>query len=288
MNEYKIAFIILFLYGIYNLNQFYNKNILNKLNISFYLIVISFAIYGFFFIGGSGNSQQSTRSQKQSNNNETNQQKKMDNIQNEVKIIRISQDKYEQILQKLQFDEEDMKNKKFVLESIYKIKNQSIKLRFLEYQKKKMEKVKLFGQCGPAYTNFGYHGTKKTCTGFDKICTIKDDCPFCSILKYGFRNAFSGKSISLMLRYGKGTYFSPKLQKALNYCQSDKKIILACKIVMGRVFKPSSIDDYLMQFDGSKYDCIDADPQYTIDIRDPEICIKNEKACLPKYILVFR
>ncbi|KAL4496182.1 hypothetical protein ABPG72_012919 [Tetrahymena utriculariae] len=287
MSEYKIIFIVLFFYGCYNLNQFYNKNILNKLNISFYLVVISFAVYGFFFIGNHNN-QQSTRSQKQSNNSQNNQQKQIDSFQNEVKIIKISPDKYEAILKKLQFDEEVISKKRFILESIYKVKNQSIKLRFLEYQKKKMEKVKLFGQCGPAYTNFGYHGTKKTCVGFDKICTKKDDCPFCSILKFGFRNAFSGKSLIFMLRYGKGTYFSPKLQKALSYCQSDKKIILACKIVMGRVFKPSSIDDYLMQFDGSKYDCIDADPQYTIDIRDPEICIKNEKACLPKYILVFR
>ncbi|EAR89338.2 poly(ADP-ribose) polymerase domain protein (macronuclear) [Tetrahymena thermophila SB210] len=287
MNEYKIVFIVLFLYGCYNLNYFYNQNILNKLNVSFYLVVICFAIYGFFYIGSDSNIQ-STRSQKQSNNIQNNQKNKINNLQNEVKIIKISQDKYETILKKLQFDDQVLQNSKFSLESIYKVKNKAIKKRFLEYQKNKTEKVKLFGQCGPAYTNFGYHGTKKTCVGFEKICTIKDDCPFCSILTFGFRNAFSGKSMSLILRYGKGTYFSPKLQKALNYCQSDQKIILACKIVMGRVFKPSCIDDYFMQFDGSKYDCIDADPQYTIDIRDPEICIKNEKACLPKYILVFK
>jgi hypothetical protein len=57
-------------------------------------------------------------------------------------------------------------------------------------------------------------------------------------------NKFSGKGASTDLKFGKGTYFTDAIEKALNYCCSDEKIVFACKICMGKTFRPTCIENY--------------------------------------------
>ncbi len=66
-------------------------------------------------------------------------------------------------------------------------------------------------------------------------------------------------------KFGNGFYFSPELNKSLNYSSdennSDNFCILLCKVVMGNTFRPKSDDSHLFEFDLTKYDSLHATPK---------------------------
>ena len=84
---------------------------------------------------------------------------------------------------------------------------------------------------------------------------------------------YSGKGLSFSLRYSKGIYFSPLLEKAVNYAHDfyyegkKCKILICCKLVLGKTFFPIDDDDHYEKFDLNFYDSIYGSPNisYTIN-----------------------
>ena len=58
-------------------------------------------------------------------------------------------------------------------------------------------------------------------------------CSCCNICVNGFDIEYSGKGISTDLRYGKAIYFSPSLEKAMQYASEGRSVIIS-KVVLGR------------------------------------------------------
>ena len=128
-------------------------------------------------------------------------------------------------------------NKTLRINKVFKVKNSFLTAKFNDYQDKLSVLVPVMGNAGVANTNYLFHCTKKTCSNEDTTCEDLD-CSFCQILTKGFLLSCAGKGASTDLRYGKGFYFSPDLNKSMQYAQSESLSVIITKVVMGRVYTP--------------------------------------------------
>ena len=180
------------------------------------------------------------------------------------------------------------KGSKYSLTTIFLIKNESVKSKFKSYQAQISETCGCEGLQGPANTNYNFHGTKKLCNNGVCLGNNSKDCPLCNILKNGFKIKFAGKGASTDLRYGSGIYFSPDLNKALDYVNAQTPLLLMCKVVLGKVYLAKDNDSHLDEFNEKKFQSIYGDPRVTLELKQPEICVFKDEACLPKYLLEFK
>jgi len=176
----------------------------------------------------------------------------------------------------------------YSIQKINSIKNEKIKTKFKNYQSEMTKSFKCEGLQGPANTNYNFHGTKKSCPSDPCTGSEWKDCALCSIIKNGFQIKFSGKGASTDLRFGNGIYFSPDIEKALNYANTNGKILLLiCKVVMGKVYYAKDSDSHLEEFNENVYHSIYGDPRVTLHLKQSEICVFKEEACWPKYLVEF-
>ena len=273
------------LIGSYNFWSFYNQDRLYLFNFSFYfstfLIGILFLYRAWFYHCKS----LQTMPRKQQIF-----QKKIDQSQSlTVFLEELHEDskKYKKISNYID-NLMKIKGNNYSLKKIYWIKNESIKSKFKTYQTHIAETYRCEGLQGPANTNYNFHGTRKMCENSPCLGNNSKDCSLCNILKNGFKIEFSGKGASTNLRFGNGIYFSPNINKALNYVSGQSQMLLMCKVVQGKVYFAKDNDSHLDEFNENKYHSICGDPRVTLDLKQPEICVFKDEAAWPKYILEFK
>lgn len=284
-NEFAVGFSCCMI-GSYNFWSFYWQNKLFMFNSSFYFLTFLFGLI-FLYKGwkqGSPTMKNVDNHSKVINTIKKDSEAKLLSFVEEIKQDHPKYSKVSNQINKILKSQ----NSKYVLTKIYLIHNEEIKNKFKDYQAKISQSFKCQGMEGPANTNYNFHGTKKICS--QNFCNgeYSSICPLCSIIRHGFKKKFAGKGSSTDLRFGSGIYFSPDLNKSVDYADSESKIfILMAKVVMGKVYYAKDSDSFLDEFTEIKYNSIYGDPRVTHDLKKPEICVFNDESSWPKYMLEF-
>lgn len=275
--------------GGYNFWSFYIQEKLYIFNFSCYFTTFLIGIL-FFYRGWAYHSKIIQNLQQNQNSNEKKTEKIEQSNQYTVKVIELQENskQYAKVSKYISGLLICQGGVNYILKRIFKIKNDNIKKKFKDYQKKISEVCKCEGMQGPSNTNYNFHATNKIC--LDSPCKGENakDCPLCNIIKEGFKRKFAGKGQSTNLRFGNGIYFSPDIKKALSYAQGQNPIsLLMSKVVLGKVYFAKDSESHLDEYNEKIYHSIYGDPRIAHDLKQPEICIFKDEGCWPKYLLEF-
>ncbi len=135
-----------------------------------------------------------------------------------------------------------------------------------------------------------YHGTsvcETITTPMGQLC-CNPKCGICGISSNGMCLEFAGNSFPEFQRFGKGIYLAPNSSKADDYTEKNEKgyrAILFCDVLLGRqhIIKDGDSEDIKGPSPG--FDSIVVEPGRH---RVPEIVVFDERAVLPRYIIVYK
>ena len=135
-----------------------------------------------------------------------------------------------------------------------------------------------------------YHGTsvcKAITTREGKFCN-STQCGICGISQNGMNLEYAGRSFPEYQRFGKGVYLAPNSSKADDYTEKNGngyRAMLYCDVLLGRqrIIKDGDSED--IKCPSPRFDSIVVKPGKH---RVPEIVVFDERAVLPRYIIVYR
>ncbi|CAG8528221.1 4537_t:CDS:2 [Paraglomus occultum] len=148
-----------------------------------------------------------------------------------------------------------------------------------------------------------FHGTSMKCllnlllSESQRVLCLDPQCSLCGIIRCGYSLKHAGTSAvsATFQRFGPGIYFSGTSSKSDDYNEGSAtfyngekyKAMLLNKLIVGRGFTETK-DNVQLTEPPPGYDSVLGEPRITSNLNYDEVVVYDERACLPKYLIIYK